>query len=172
MGTPATARAFRGRADHTSVLALMGEIRYRVARGLRQVIDSLMAERGCDTALVDLRELVLIDSTGMGLLARLGRATLEQYGRRAIIVCADEDIVTCLRAAAFDTLFVLVEKYPFDPEPGLDEVVLDSKADPGGRVMGRLVLDAHRDLASLSDGNRRVFGAVVDALESELGPVR
>jgi hypothetical protein len=38
--------------------------------------------------------------------------------------------------------------------------------------MGRLVLDAHRDLASLSDGNRRVFGEVVEALEAELGPTR
>jgi hypothetical protein len=115
---------------------------------------------------------LLIDSTGLGLLARIGRVTLERCGRRAIIVCADEDILTCLYATAFDTLFVLVDKYPFEPEPVLDEVVLETKADPTGRAMGRLVLDAHRDLASLSGGNRKVFGEVVDALEAELGPPR
>jgi anti-anti-sigma factor len=166
------ARAFRGRADHTAVLALKGEIRYGVVRGLRDAVDELVGQSECDTTLIDLREIVLIDSTGLGLLARVGRATLERCGRRAIIVCADADILTCLYATAFDTLFVLVDKYPFEPEPALEEVALDTKADPAGRAMGRLVLDAHRDLASLSGGNRRLFGDVIDALDAELGPPR
>jgi hypothetical protein len=131
-----------------------------------------VGERDLDTVLIDLRELLLIDSTGMGLLARIGRATLETRGRRAIIVCASPDIVTCLRGAAFDTLFVLVDEYPFAPEPELSEVRLDGRVHAAERALGQAVLDAHRDLATLSERNRREFGEVVTALERELHPPR
>jgi anti-anti-sigma factor len=168
MATRVTARARSGRVDHTAVIALSGEIRFGTARALRAAIDALLSPRDHDTVVVDLRELLLIDSTGLGLLARIGRATLEQRGRRAIIVCADEDIIASLAAVAFDTLFVFVRALPFDREPELQDVPLDTDGDPDAHAIGKLVLSAHRELASLSEQNGRSFADVVTALESEL----
>lgn len=81
------------------------------------------------------------------------------------------DLMTCLRSASFDTLFVVLDAWPFDREPELVEVPLENQA-PVADVMGDLMLDAHRDLAALSAEKRRVFGDVIAALEVELNRPR
>lgn len=166
MATMQAPRAFFGHIEHSMVLALTGQVRYMTVRALRGFVDDLLANNSNDTIILDLRELESIDSTGMGLLARLGRTTLER-GRRSVIVCAVRDVMTCLRSAAFDKLFIIVEKWPFDSETVLAELPLENK-DPQPEVMGRLILEAHRDLASLSDENERAFSSVISALEDEI----
>jgi anti-anti-sigma factor len=147
-------------------LVLKGQVRYIAAHALRSFIDDLLVQRPGDTVIIDLRELESIDSTGMGLLAHLGRVALE-HGRRAVIVCGVHDVMTCLRSAAFDSLFVMVERWPFAEEADVSEVPLDD-GELLPDVVGRLMLDAHRDLASLSEENRQTFAGVIAALESEL----
>lgn len=103
----------------------------------------------------------------MGLLARLGRSTL-RHGRRSVIVCAAPDVTTCLCSAAFDRLFVIVGEWPFEEEPNVAEVPCENQELQAGSL-GRFMLEAHRDLASVSEGNQRAFGAVVSAIEADLG---
>jgi anti-anti-sigma factor len=140
------------------------------ARALRSFIDDLLIQQAGDTIIIDLRELESIDSTGMGLLAHLGRATLE-HGRRAVIVCGVHDVLTCLLSAAFDTLFVIVDRWPFAEEASVSEVRLDDD-DLLPDIMGRVVLDAHRDLASLSEENRQAYSGIIAALEADTRPTR
>lgn len=166
MATMHTPKAFFGRMEHSRVLALKGQVRYMTVRALRGFVDELLAQDGDDAMIVDLRELEAIDSTGMGLLARLGRSSL-QHGRRAVIVCGVHDVMTCLRSAAFDRLFNIVDEWPFEHETTLDEVPLENK-ELQPDLMGRLILEAHRDLASLSEENRQAFAGVISALEADL----
>jgi anti-anti-sigma factor len=161
-----TPRAFFGHVERSPVLALKGHVRYMTVRALRGFVDELIASHDNDTMIIDLRELEAIDSTGMGLLARLGRSTL-QHGRRSVIVCAVQDVMTCLRSAAFDTLFIIVSEWPFEEEISLSEVSLESK-DLQPDVMGRFILDAHRDLAAICEENQRAFAGVISALEADL----
>lgn len=163
-------KAFYGHLERSLVLVLKGHVRYMTARALRTFIDELMAHEDNDTMIIDLRELEAIDSTGMGLLARLGRSTLE-HGRRSVIVCPVQDVMTCLRSAAFDQLFLIVEKWPFEEEVKVLEVPLENK-ELVPDVMGRIMLDAHRDLASMSEQNRQAFAGVISALEADLDSKR
>jgi anti-anti-sigma factor len=158
-------KAFYGHIEQSLILVLKGQVRYVTARALRTFLDELLQRESNDTMIIDLRELEAIDSTGMGLLARLGRTTL-QHGRRAVIVCSVRDVTTCLRSAAFDTLFFMVDEWPFDEEADVSEVPLDTNLMPD--LLGKVMLDAHRDLASLSDENRRAFAEVIAALEVDL----
>jgi hypothetical protein len=75
--------------------------------------------------------------------------------------------LTCLRSASFDTLFIIVEQWPFEREARLSEVPLESR-DLMPDVMGRVMLEAHRDLASMSEENRLAYAEVVATLEAEL----
>jgi anti-anti-sigma factor len=160
------ARAFCGYLDESLVLALKGQLRYMTARALRAFLDSLLEQDGTETVIIDLRELESIDSTGMGLLARIGRTTLT-HGRRSVIVCPAHDVMTCLRSAAFDTLFIMSEYWPFEREPHLSEVPLEGK-ELLPDVTGRVMLEAHRDLVAMSEENRLAFSGVVAALEADL----
>ena len=166
MATVRSSKAYWGRCDHSPILVLKGPFRYLTAWALRSSIDDLLAQEPCDTVIIDLRELESIDSTGMGFLAHLGRIAL-QHGRRAVIVCAVKDVMTYLQSAGFDTLFLIMEHWPFDEEAKVSEVNLD-QGDLIPDIMGRIILDAHRELASLNEQNRQTFGGVISALESDL----
>lgn len=160
------ARVFCGYIDESLVLVLQGHVRYMTARSLRTFLDALLEQDANETVVIDLRGLDSIDSTGMGLLARVGRITLN-HGRRSVIVCPSHDVMTCLRSASFDTLFIMTDYWPFEREPHLSEVPLESRS-PLSDVMGRVMLEAHRELAAMSEENRLAFSGVVAALEADL----
>ena len=166
MATMTAPRAFYGHLDEALVLVLKGQVRYMTARAVRSFFDGLLTKESNDAIVIDLRELDFIDSTGMGLLARIGRTTLK-HGRRSVIVCSTQDVLTCLRSAAFDTLFIIVEQWPFEQEARLSEVPLESR-ELMPDVMGRVMLEAHRDLAALSEENQVAYAEVVATLEAEL----
>ena len=171
MATMQAPKAYYGYLERSLIVALSGHVRYMAARALRTFLDDRLARedsewRQSGTVVVDLRELVAIDSTGMGLLAYLGRTSL-QHGRRAVLVCGVHDVMTCLRSAAFDTLFTIVDTWPLDEEPVLTEVPLEG-TDLVPDILGRVILDAHRDLASLSEANRTAFSGVISVLEADL----
>jgi len=170
------ATAYYGRADDTSVLRLAGQIRYALARTLRAFVDGVIAPAACAAVFIDLREVDFIDSTGLGLIARIGRLTLESRGRRAAIVVAPGDVEVTLRSAGFDELFVMLADFPYDPAVELREIPLSGLASPqdsrmDSRMdsqMGHLILDAHRDLAAVSEESRETFRQVIESLEADL----
>jgi anti-anti-sigma factor len=166
MATMQQPEAFYGHLEQSLILVLKGQVRYMTARVLRAFLDEVLEREYGDAMVLDLRELDFIDSTGMGLLARLGRFTLD-HGRRSVIVCPASDVMTCLRSAAFDRLFILVEQWPFDEEASLLAVPLEGQ-EIIPDAMCRVMLEAHRDLASLSDENEQIFAGVIAALESEV----
>lgn len=169
MADVAITRAFYGLSDRTAVLVLVGPIRYPAARALRAFVDAHLAAADVDAIAVDLRGATFVDSTGLGLVARIGKHSLSRHGRRLILVCPENDVAIALRSATFDVLCAMVEDAPFDAPEELSEVPLH-EADPKERgALGRVILDAHRDLAALSPKNHDAYAAVIAALEAELG---
>lgn len=162
------ARAYYGQHDDTSVIRLAGQIRYTLARRLRSFVDDVIAPAGCTAVFIDLREVDSIDSTGLGLVARIGRLMLETQGRRAAIVVPPGDVEVTLRSAGFDELFVMLAEFPYDPGVDLREIPLDELAGFPDGPMGHLILDAHRDLAAVSEESRETFRQVIDTLEADL----
>jgi anti-anti-sigma factor len=166
---PPVPHAYFGHVQSTSVLRLTGPIRFVAAQALRRFVDELIEGVEDGGVLIDLRAVELIDSTGMGLLARIGRNSLQRLGRRAVIACPENDVATCLRSVAFDELFVMMDTYPFDDDAALAEVALAGEcgtATEGG--LGRVILDAHRELASVSERNLAAYRDVIAALEADL----
>lgn len=154
-----------GRRDGVCVFALRGAVRYPQARALRRFVDEVVLPAPCDTIFLDLSSVDAIDSTGMGLLARIGRASLERHGRRAVLVRPSRDVLPSLLAASFDTLFHLTEEVPFDPQVELHDVPLSAEPGPSLAVV---MLDAHQALADLAEKNRAAFAEVLVALENEV----
>ena len=162
------AKASYGQLDDTLVFRLGGQIRYNLARRLRTFVDDVIAPAACTAVFIDLREVDFIDSTGLGLIARIGRLTLEGQGRRAAIVVTPGDVEVALRSAGFDELFVMLGEFPYDPAVDLREIPLRETVGAQDNQMGHLILDAHRDLAAVSEESRETFRQVIDTLEADL----
>jgi anti-anti-sigma factor len=151
-----------GHREHMSWLAFEGAIRYTQARELKAFMDQVVIPEMGDTMVIDLRDVAAIDSTGLGLLASLGRHSLEQFSRRAVILCPEGPVAQCLRAMQFDKLFTLTDALeepaelnvcPVDSTPGTEE------------PLSAVMLNAHRALSDVDDENKARFDDVVHLLE-------
>jgi anti-anti-sigma factor len=169
MATLDKPRVFFGILDDLPILALKGQVRYINAHGIRRFVDEMLVHESDVPMVLDLRELEAIDSTGLGLLAHVGRTTLTR-GHRTSIVCSNHDILICLRSVAFDTMFRVLEEWPFPTEADMAEIELDERR-PIPSMMGQIILEAHRDLAEVSEHNRLEWGGVISALEADLAIV-
>jgi anti-anti-sigma factor len=155
-----------GHHDRLSWLSLEGAVRYTEARQLRAFIDDVVLPQVSDTTVIDLREVVSVDSTGLGLLCHIGRSCLQRFSRRAVILCPDGPVAQTLRAMQFDKMFTLMPVLEQPKDLQLEKVTLD-RTPPQG--LAAVMLGAHRELCDVDEQNRARFVDVMDALERSNG---
>jgi anti-anti-sigma factor len=155
---------FYAEQDGTCVFRLQGAINYRVANALDRFLDDTFATSRFRQVLVDLGELESIDSTGLGLLAKIANIARRRDGSRPLLFSSQPDINTLLSSICLDAAFILCERIP-DLEAGTALPI----GEPSDRELAETVLAAHRRLCEMNEGNRAMFQNVVDAFELDLG---
>lgn len=159
-------KARYGANGETFFLCLSGGVSYMMAPALEELIGSVLLPATPAIVFIDLRAASHLDSTALGLLARIGDYMIKRGGRRAVIACCQGDVETSLRAVGFDQVFEMVTELPEEPSCELQEIPTKSEVDQ--RTMGEVVLSAHHNLMAVSQENQQVFRDVVAALEREL----
>ena len=149
--------------DGTCVIRCSGEIRYTLGHALDVFLDRLFERGGFDHILVDLSETESIDSTGLGLLAKIANFIRQRDQRKPLLFVARADIVELLTSLCLDEVFVLCDAIP---DLGRGEVL--QSTDPSAAELAHTVLEAHRLLAAMNNDNRAQFQSVVDGLTVEL----
>lgn len=154
-----------GRVTHAAsegvhVLRYFGRVDYVLAAAIKRFADDLVSHGDVRGWIFDLTQAELLDSTNLGLLARLGGAG------RNVIVSTSDDINSVLRSMSFDEMFDIVTDPPADDEPAPEEAILG--APPSPRELGQTMLDAHRALLGMNERTRLQFEDVVVALEADL----
>ncbi|WP_085315332.1 STAS domain-containing protein [Derxia lacustris] len=149
----------------TCVVRLAGDLRHTQGPAFDRFIDGLLADAGIDRVIVDLSEAVGIDSTMLGLLARLALGLDERDGRKPLLVSPRADINTLLDSICLDDCFLRCDAAVAPTGTALAEARAESV---GETEAARVILDAHRTLARMNGANRAAFSCVVEALEREL----
>ena len=155
-------------ADHHGLLKLTGELRYPLGPSLNQAVNTLFAASELQGVVVDLQETDFIDSTCLGLLARVATQPSPTARDRAVIVSTHADINQLLKTMGFDQVFDLV----LSPPPRAVAADLTPAAEPAGataRVDQQVMLEAHRVLSEINEKNRQMFQDVIEQLETETG---
>ncbi len=158
-----------GHHDQLSWLSLDGAVRYTEARKIKAFLDEVVLPQMSDTTVIDLRDVSSVDSTGLGLLAHIGRCCLAKFSRRAVILCPEGPVAQCLRAMQFDKLFTLTASLEQPTELTLEPVDLH-RTPPQG--LAAVMLGAHRELCEVDEQNRARFTDVLDVLEREVAKRR
>lgn len=149
--------------DGSCVLRFTGEIRYTLGHTLDSFIDQLYARGGFERVLIDLNQTEAIDSTGLGLLAKIANLERQRCGGKALLFSSRPDITELLTCLCLDEFFVLANGT--DATPGA--TLADDNASPD--ELAHTILDAHRRLAAMNENNRAMFQNVVDELTRDLG---
>lgn len=147
--------------DGTFVLKFTGEVRLTLCSALDATIEHIFSSLNFSSIVIDLTETQSIDSTTLGLLAKLSILSRQRIGLLPMLTTNNPDILRLLDSMGFDEVFNIVETVLPCPDCLTDLPPQDqSEAEVRSRV-----LEAHRVLMGLNESNRNAFRDLVSALE-------
>jgi len=145
------------------VLRYFGTVNYTLAPGLQRFLDHLIHEGSVSGLVFDLTAAESLDSTNLGLMARVNEEVHDLGAANSVIISNNEDIDVVLRSMGFDQSFDL---FPSAKVPeARDQPV--STEPPSAAELQHTMLDAHRALCRLSEAGRLEFEPVVACLERD-----
>jgi len=113
---------------------------------------------------VDLSDAKYLDSTNLGLLAKVAQLVITKTNHRLTVISTNPDVTELLRNIGFDDICLMIEKsekinIPFENIMGLD------KNEEG---MAKVMLSAHRRLMEMNEKNDKEFRPVVELMEKQI----
>jgi anti-anti-sigma factor len=145
------------------VLKFIGEIRLNLCSTLDHLVESITQDPNFKTIVVDLTETEIIDSTTLGLLAKIAMAAQKRSHFLPTLVSTNPDITRIATSMGFNKVFIIV-KEPASRIEELEEIPVLKASEQEVRDK---VLEAHRVLMGMNSRNREEFKNLVRALECE-----
>lgn len=147
----------------TYVIKFSGDVRVPHCFSLESFLERMFADEGLRAVLVDLSETVSIDSTALGLIARIAVSLREHSQQKPVILSTNPDVNRILQSMGFDRVFVILKKAPESCEEWR-ELPFD---EPSQEEMARYVIEAHQTLMGMNAKNKETFRDLVAALKKE-----
>ncbi|HRL95289.1 MAG: STAS domain-containing protein [Pseudomonas sp.] len=147
----------------TFILKFVGEVRLTLCSALDATIEKIFTSLNFSAIVIDLTETRSIDSTTLGLLAKLSILSRQKIGLLPTVVTTHDDITRLLQSMGFDQVFNIVES----PLPCSECLADLPSQDQSEDVVKAKVLEAHQILMSLNESNREAFHDLVSALERQ-----
>jgi len=148
--------------NHMPVLKLVGDVRVLMSSTIDNYFSSLYSKAILDAMIVDLTETTGIDSTALGLLAKMAIQLRNRFNVKPSIISTNPDITRILKGMSFDIIFDIVEE-PLESEANFNE--LNHISEPE-EVIKQKVIVAHQALMTLSADNKLEFQDLVRALNN------
>jgi anti-anti-sigma factor len=162
----------RGRilvGDHDGVYVLLfeGDVRLTLCTAIDTFLQRMFDDAAFKSVVVDLARTDTIDSTSLGLLAKLSIQADKRFGYRPTLVSTRPDVTRVLVTMGLDDVFNLVRE-PLVHDEQLGELPCGCLTEDEVR---RRVIEAHRLLMDLNESNREAFHDLVKTLEADCAPV-
>ncbi|GAA5524062.1 hypothetical protein Maes01_00615 [Microbulbifer aestuariivivens] len=148
------------------VIKLVGDVRLNLCTSFDNFIDSMFEQDDFKDVVFDLHGAQGIDSTTLGLMAKIAIHALDRGCEKPLVLTTDEGITHLLDAMGFDALIEVSDEqrdYAAEPKP------LQCKT-PDECAAREKVLEAHRVLMSMNEHNAETFRDLVHTLERECAP--
>jgi len=145
------------------ILKFVGEIRLNLCSTLDAIIESMSADPAFRTVVIDLTEAQMLDSTSLGLLAKLAIFTKSRSNLLPTIISTNPDVTRLILSMGFDRIFIIVKQAATQMEHLNELPILDATE----KEVREKVLAAHRVLMELNEQNRTAFKDLVAALECD-----
>lgn len=146
--------------DGAYALKLVGDVRVNLCTSIDDYFDHIFADPKLESVMVDLCEAEGVDSTTLGLLAKLALRFRKQFDLNPVIYSSNPGINRLLRSMAFGKIFDIREQ-ACNAEC-ISEIPAAS-ADAGAAK--EKVIEAHKVLMDLSAENKERFHDLMAVLE-------
>lgn len=146
------------------LIKMSGHLKYTGSGGFDTFVENLFSKIHDKVVFIDLTEAQYLDSTNLGIMAKISDIMLTRYEKRTTIISSNPDITTLLTNIGFDDFFTILDECP-DTTTMLSDI---SEMVTGNRSMAMMMLEAHKSLMEMNDRNKKVFSSVVDLLQQEV----
>jgi anti-anti-sigma factor len=150
-------------SEHESsyVIKLTGDVRVTLCTSLSKYMDAIFHTDKISEVVVDMIHAEGVDSTTLGLLAKLAIHCNNKYQLKPVVFCPDESLYQTLMVMGLDDVFEIVQNVP-----NRTDVCKELEAiSPTIEESRKQVLEAHRLLSSFNDRNKQEFMDLIRTLE-------
>lgn len=147
----------------THIFKIIGEVRAQACISLDKLLNRIDQNAQVIGAVVDLTETTFIDSTVLGILAKLGIKLKQEHQVQAIMFSTNPDITTLANSMGLNQVFVILN-YCGNPQVCTNEL---AESHITHSSMLKTVLEAHKTLMQLNDANKNMFEPLVNQLKKE-----
>ncbi len=153
-------------ADHDGVyvIKMSGDVRLTLCIPFDECIEGLIARKDFSTVLFDLNEAFGLDSTTLGLIAKLAVKSKSQSQKSPIIICNQPAIIRLLTTMGLDDVCEVIDEPPQNYCEQTDFVSLKPEGNDEDLVKAK-VLESHCVLMSLNKTNQETFKDLVQMLK-------
>jgi anti-anti-sigma factor len=144
-------------------LRFVGDVRVTFCATLNTYLDRLFEAPQINSVVVDLRKAKGVDSTTLGLLAKLALYVQHRSNLKPLMILEDASLLRLIESMGLDEIFSLTDDFSEDSAK-LKELPLTAVDSEEAREQ---VIAAHRTLMELNSKNMLVFSDLVKSLESE-----
>ncbi|WP_323846770.1 STAS domain-containing protein [Microbulbifer magnicolonia] len=149
------------------VIKLVGDVRLNLCTSFDNFIDNMFAHDDFTDVVFDLHSAEGVDSTTLGLMAKIAIRALERGCQKPLALSADDGMRHLLDAMGFDALIEVSDE---ERDYGAETKPLQCKT-PDEYSAREKVLEAHRVLMSMNEQNAETFRDLVHTLELECEPM-
>ncbi|MCB1732203.1 MAG: STAS domain-containing protein [Halieaceae bacterium] len=147
--------------DGAYVIRFEGDVRLTLCTTIDDYFETMYQDPAFYSVWVDLCDAEGLDSTTLGLLAKLALTVKERFGFQPAIYSCNAGINRLVKSMGFQRLFELHEEVCDNP----DDVAAVPMVPGSEEETRRKVIEAHRILMGLNATNRARFRDLLAALE-------
>jgi anti-anti-sigma factor len=144
------------------LLKFSGDVRVTLCGSLNRHMDMIFGSQLVTQVVVDMLEAECLDSTTLGLMAKLGLYCRKEYGINMQVFCQNPSILRTLDCMGFEEIFDICQEIP-DISSDLQDI--GAVVTPVDETREQ-VLEAHKLLMQLNPDNCKEFTDLITALES------
>lgn len=150
-------------ADHQGVfvIKMVGDVRLTLCLSFDAFISEMFSSEGMYSVVFDLCDADGIDSTTLGLMAKISIMSTDKNLGLPLAVVPSAGLRRLLESMGFDEIFDVVETASIDLN-GLRKL---QSGDTDEVLVREKVLEAHKTLMGLNEHNKREFTDLIKTLE-------
>ncbi len=145
------------------LLKFIGDVRVTLCGSLNRHMETIFGSHDVKNVIVDMLEAEGLDSTTLGLMAKLGLYCRKEYGINVRVFCQNPSILRTLDCMGFEDIFDIIQEVP-NINVKLHSI---ESVNPEVNEIRRQVVEAHKLLMQLNPDNSKEFTDLIRALESD-----
>ncbi len=150
-------------ADHQGIfiIKLVGDVRVTLCVAFDDYLSQMLVPGKFHSVIIDLCDAQGIDSTTLGLIAKVAIQASQQFNYTPVIISTNASITRLIECMGFASVFDIRTEALENDESLRDLQVVGCSEE----ALRKKVIEAHRLLMGLNDDNRAKFSELVTSLE-------